>query len=136
LIKPPKDPEFLGLEEILEIHQDQVRRFGGSSGIRDLGLLQSAIAMPMAQFGGQYLHRDLFEMAAAYLFHVVQNHPFIDANKRTGAAAADVFLTLNGVDLQADEREFETMVLSIAEGKTDKVLLAGFLRQHSHATRG
>ena len=129
MIKRRKEPEFLGLEEILEIHQDHIQRSGGSPGLRDLGLLQSAIAMPMAQFGGQYLHRDLFEMAAAYLFHIAQNHPFVDANKRTAAGAADVFLALNGVDLRADEKEFESVVFSVAEGKTDKAALAGFLRQ-------
>jgi len=94
-----------------------------------MGLLQSAIAMPMSQFGGQYLHRDIFEMAAAYLFHIVQNHPFLDANKRTGATAADVFLALNGVDLQADEKEFEALVLSVAERKTEKATIARFFRQ-------
>ena len=68
-------PEFLSLAEALEIHRDQIERYGGNTGIRDLGLLQSALAMPAAGFGERYLHTDLFEMAAAYLFHIVQNHP-------------------------------------------------------------
>src|SRR5437867_10279787 len=88
-------PTFLSLDEILEIHKDQIARYGGMAGIRDLGLLQSALAQPQATFGSQFLHADLIEMAAAYLFHIVQNHPFIDGNKRVGAVAALVFLQLN-----------------------------------------
>ena len=99
------NPVFLTLGEILEIHQDQINRYGGASGIRDIGLLQSAIAMPSASFGGQFLHSDLFEMAAAYLFHISQNHPFVDGNKRTGAVAAIVFLALNDIELDADDDE-------------------------------
>ncbi|TMA39575.1 MAG: type II toxin-antitoxin system death-on-curing family toxin, partial [Deltaproteobacteria bacterium] len=73
-----KDPRFLTLDEVLAIHSDQVRQYGGSGGIRDVGLLSSALAMPRASFGGQYLHPSLHEMAAACLLHLVQNHPFID----------------------------------------------------------
>ena len=131
MTKPLEDPSFLGLDEILEIHQDQLKHYGGSPGIRDMGLLQSAIAMPMAQFGGQYLHRDIFEMAAAYLFHIVQNHPFVDANKRTGAMAADVFLILNGQNIWTDQRKFQAIVLSVAEGKTNKLAVSNFLRQNA-----
>ena len=79
------NPIFLSLAEVLEIHRDQIERYGGDPGIRDLDLLQSALAIPAAGFGGQYLHNDLYEMAAAYLFHITQNHPFVDGNKRTGA---------------------------------------------------
>ena len=74
-------PVLLTLDEVLEIHRDQLARYGGSQGIRDLGLLQSALAQPPATFGGQFLHADLFETAAAYLLHIVQNHPFVDGNK-------------------------------------------------------
>jgi death-on-curing protein len=97
----------------------------------DMVLLKSDITMPMAQFGGQYLHRDIFEMAAAYLFHIVQNHPFVDANKRTGAAVTDVFLTLNRAKLVADEKEFERLVLSVAEGHTNKTSIAEFFRKNT-----
>ena len=92
-----KDPLFLRLNEIIEIHTDQIARYGGLAGIRDMGLLQSAVAMPMSSFGGQYLHADLYEMAAAYLYHLVNNHAFIDGNKRVGTVTAIVFLELNGV---------------------------------------
>ncbi len=98
-----KEPIFLGLEEIIEIHRDQIERYGGYLGIRDIELLQSAVAMPAAGFGEDYLHADIHEMAAAYLFHIVRNHPFVDGNKRTAAVVAVVFLTMNGIELYADE---------------------------------
>ena len=80
-------PLFLDLDFVLRIHLSLIERYGGEPGVRDIGLLHSAIAMPQASFGGEFLHEDLFEKAAAYLFHIVQNHPFMDGNKRTGAAA-------------------------------------------------
>ena len=125
------NPLFLSIGEVLEIHRDQIDRYGGDLGIRDLGLLQSALAMPAARFGGRYLHSDLFEMAAAYLFHIVQKHLFVDGNKRTGAVSALVFLSLNEVEIDAEEDEFETMVMSLAEGKQDKASVAEFLRQNA-----
>lgn len=123
--------EFLGLDEVLEIHQDQIKRYGGSAGIRDMGLLQSAVAMPAAGFGDHYLHEDIFAMAAAYLFHITQNHPFVDGNKRTGAAAAVVFLEINGVELTAYEDAFEELVRSVAAGDSDKAAAAAFFRDNS-----
>lgn len=125
------DPMFLSLDEVLEIHGDQIERYGGEATIRDLGLLQSALAMPAAAFGGQYLHADLYEMAAAYLFHIAQNHPFVDGNKRTGAVAALVFLTLNDVEIDAGELAFERLVREVAEGKADKAAVAELLRRHA-----
>jgi death-on-curing protein len=124
-------PVFLSLAEVLEIHRDQIERYGGHAGLRDLGLLQSALAMPAAGFGGRYLHSDLLEMAAAYLFHIVQNHPFIDGNKRTGTVAAIVFLALNGIELQADETQLEQLVIDVAKGKAGKSGVADFLRKNS-----
>ncbi len=88
-------PTFLTLGEVLEIHRDQIGRYGGAAGIRDLGLLQSALSQPRATFGGEFLHGDLAEMAAAYLFHLVCDHPFVDGNKRVGLVSAIVFLRLN-----------------------------------------
>ena len=125
------EPLFLGLDEVLEIHRDQIERYGGSHGIRDIGLLQSAVAMPAAGFGEDYLHSDIYEMAAAYLFHIVRNHPFIDGNKRTGAVASVVFLFMNGIEIHAGEASFEKMVRSVAEGKTDKAGAAEFFRRHA-----
>jgi death-on-curing protein len=122
------EPIFLTIDEVLAIHRDQIARYGGAEGVRDWGLLQSAIAMPDATFGGQFLHCDLCEMAAAYLFHVVQNHPFIDGNKRVGAVAAYVFLALNDVRLTVDNDTYADLVLTIARGAMPKSAVAEFFR--------
>ena len=121
---------FLALEEVLEIHKDQIANYGGSSGIRDLGLLQSAIAQPEATFGGKYLHDDIFHMAAAYLFHICQNHPFEDGNKRTAFMAAFVFLDMNGLSLEAPEQEIEPFVRSVAKGEKTKEDIRNYLQIH------
>lgn len=125
--------KFLSLPEILEIHQDQVARYGGASGIRDIELLKSALGMPSATFSGEFLHTDVYEMAAAYLFHLVKNHPFLDGNKRVGAVAALVFLALNGYDFDVPEDEFADMVLAVARGELDKADVAVFIRRWSRA---
>jgi death-on-curing protein len=122
---------ILTLAEVVAIHRDQIERYGGSLGVREWGLLRSAVAMPAAAFGGQYLHTNVCEMAAAYLFHIAQNHPFIDGNKRVGAVAADVFLNLNGITLTAGEDEYAELVLSTARGEASKSAIAEFLRSHS-----
>ena len=127
-----KDPLFLELDEILEIHRDQIQRYGGHPGIRDRELLQSAVAMPAAGLGEDYFHVDIVEMAAAYLFHIVRNHPFVDGNKRTGAVAALIFLMMNDLELQADEDSLEKMVRSVAESKMDKAGVSSFFRKYSH----
>jgi death-on-curing protein len=122
------EPAFLTIDEVLAIHRDQIARYGGSAGVRDWGLLQSAIAMPAATFGGQFLHGDLCEMAAACLFHMVQNHPFFDGNKRVGAVAAYVFLSLNDIRLTADNDKYADLVLTVARGETPKSAVAEFFR--------
>jgi death on curing protein len=122
---------FLSLAEALEIHQDQIVRYGGEPGIRDAGLLKSALAMPAATFDDRYLHTDLYEMAAAYLFHIVKNHPFIDSNKRVGAVAALVFLSLNGYDFIAPVGALFDFVISLASGERTKAEAAIFLREYS-----
>ena len=125
-----REPRFLTVDEVLAIHLDQVELYGGESGVRDLGLLQSAVAMPQSGFGGVRLHKDLFEMAAAYLFHIVQNHPFLDGNKRTGTAAALVFLELNRFDFTASEDDLYAIVIAIAENRAEKADMADFFRKH------
>jgi death-on-curing protein len=125
------EPVFLGLDETIEIHHDQIKRYGGRPGILGLGILKSTVAMPSATFDGNYLHTDIFEMASAYLFHIVRNHPFIDGNKRTGAVASIVFLTLNGIDFHADENDLEKIVLLTAEGKTDKATITRFFESNA-----
>lgn len=121
---------FLTTEMVQGIHEDQIRRYGGRLGTRDMGLLESAVAMPQAGSGDQYFHTDLFEMAAAYLFHLVKNHPFVDGNKRVGAMAAFAFLELNGKTFDAPEREYGDLVLAVAEGKSVKSAIAEFFRKH------
>ena len=126
---------FLTLDEIVGIHRDQIVRYGGSEGIRDWGMLRSAVAMPAAGFGGQFLHADLCEMAAAYLFHIVQNHPFIDGNKRVGAVAAYVFLALNHMRLTADQASYAEITLSVTCGKTPKSAVAEYFRENVSMVR-
>ncbi len=123
------DPTFLSLAEVLEIHRDQIDRYGGAPGIRDIELLKSALGMPLATYGGLFLHTDIYEIAAAYLFHLVKNHPFVDGNKRTAAVAALVFLALNGFDLDASEDDFAEMVLAVAQGQLAKADVAVFIRR-------
>jgi len=122
---------FLSLDEVLALHADQISRYGGEAGVRDLGLLKSALAMPQARFGGQWLHPTLHEMAAAYLFHLIRNHPFIDGNKRAGLVCAIAFLGLNGLELIADPDDLVELVLGVAEGRTDKAQVAVFLKANT-----
>lgn len=123
-------PLFLTLDEVIAIHCDQIERYGGTVGIREVALLESAVAAPQAGFGEQYLHRDCFEMAAAYLYHLVQNHSFIDGNKRVGAAAALTFLELNGIETKILNQALVDIVLSIAQGKMEKAAITAFLKKH------
>ena len=122
---------FLTRDEVLIIHADMILRYGGASGMRDEGLLASALAMPQAGFGAQYLHSDIPAMAAAYLFHLVNNHPFVDGNKRVGAMAAYVFLEINGHDLMTAEDAFETLVFDVANGVAAKDAVVEFFRCHT-----
>lgn len=123
-------PVFLALQDILETHRDQIERYGGRPGVRDIDLLRSAVAMPAAGIKDRYLHKSLFEMAAAYPCHIVGDHPFIDGNKRTGAVAAVVFLLLHGIEIAADESEFEALVRQTAEGKATKAEIADFFQRN------
>jgi len=124
--------DFLGVDDVLTLHANQVNLYGGQQGVRDLGLLESALAQPLATFGGQSLHTDVFEMAAAYLFHVVQNHPFLDGNKRTGAVAALVFLDLNGVEIDAPKGSLYELTMRVATGHANKDQIADYFRSHTH----
>jgi death-on-curing family protein len=124
------DPLFLSLDEVLEMHQQQIDRYGGSSGIRDSGGLQSAIATPQATFGGEYLHPSIPAMAAAYLFHICQNHAFIDGNKRVGANAAIAFLLMNDWEPDFQPDELSDLVLSVASGAVDKAALTALFELH------
>ena len=124
------DPLFLSLDEVLGVHADQIRRYGGRSGLRDLGLLHSALAMPETTFEGEFLHGTVFEMAAAYLFHLARNHPFVDGNKRTALMSALVFLGLNGQRLDAEPEALYELVDGVAAGSVDKSDVSVFLRRN------
>lgn len=124
-------PKFLTYEQVVELHKLQINEFGGSHGVKDEGLLLSAIGQPEAGFGDEYFHKDLYEMAAAYLFHLVKNHAFNDGNKRIAALAAAVFLQVNGLTVIADADEFEKLVLDAAQSLVDKERIANFFRTNT-----
>ncbi|TVL99183.1 MAG: type II toxin-antitoxin system death-on-curing family toxin [Candidatus Brocadia sp. WS118] len=123
-----KELLFLTLAEIIEIHNDQIRRYGGAHGVRDINLLCSAAAMPTATFDGNFLHNDIYEMAAAYAFHLCQNHPFIDGNKRTALAAALVFLELNEISITDTHGALYDAMMALSCGKLNKTEIAKILR--------
>jgi death on curing protein len=122
---------FLTLDEVLITHEEQIRLFGGASGIRDLSLLLSAMGNVEATFGGVFLHETIFEMAAAYLYGICRNHPFVDGNKRTALSAALTFLDTNQIEVHADENELVDLVISVAEGKISKAGVTVFLEDRS-----
>ena len=122
---------FLTLDEALAIHAHQIARYGGALGVRDRGLLESALAMPAATFASEYLHPSLPEQAAAYLFHLVKNHPFVDGNKRVGLACSLAFLRLNGIRVRATDDDLVDIVMGVAAGRRSKADVAVFLRERS-----
>lgn len=123
------DVLFLTLAEVIEIHHDQINRYGGRPGLRDIALLESALAQPEGSFAGEWLHQNHYEMAAAYAYHLCQNHPFLDGNKRTALASALVFLELNGITLRDPAGRLKNAMIRIASGKMDKETFAKLLRK-------
>lgn len=121
-------PKFLTLSEVLGFHEDLIRSFGGSHGVRDLALLESAMAMPESGAGDAFFHEFPFGMAAAYAFHIAQNHPFVDGNKRTALTTALTFLELNGHPILGGEEELETATRRLASGNLGKQAFADLLR--------
>ena len=122
-------PDFLSLEDVLQAHQEVIEHYGGLDGLRDQALLESAIAVPQASFGGELVHEDLFAMAAAYAFHISQNQPFLDGNKRTGLAAALLFLKLNEIAVKDPLSRLYDAMIAIAERRLDKSGLAELLQE-------
>ena len=116
----PENCFHLTVEIVREIHAAAIARFGGSDGVRDSALLESVVAAPQASFGGKSPYRDLAEVAAAYLYYLCRNHPFIDGNKRAALGACIVFLRLNGIEPRPDGPEWEELVLAIAAGSLDR----------------
>jgi death-on-curing protein len=126
---------FLTLGEVLELYKDEIQNYGGAFGVRDKELLISALAQPYASFSGQYLHKDLFEMGAAYLYHICQNHPFIDGNKRTVLAASLMFFLMNGIEIEVDSDLLADMVFKVAKGKMKKKSISTWFYKYSRQIR-
>lgn len=123
-------PRFLSISQVLDIHQDEINSFGGTFGVRDEGLLDSALAQPQATFGGELLHPTIGEQAAAYLYHLAMNHPFIDGNKRTAFAVMDTFITLNGYSLNLSEEQAYNLVIQVVQRQISKEELSAFMELH------
>jgi death-on-curing protein len=124
-----EDIIFLSVHDVLLLHADTIDMDGGSHGVRDHGLLDAAVAMPRQQFGGGYLHDDLPAMAAAYMFHIAQNHPFVDGNKRAAVLSALTFLNVNGIVELPDPKDLESITLQVAAGKLGKDVLIKWIRK-------
>ena len=122
------EPIWLDIDIVLDFHVEQLALFGGADGIRDRGLLESALARPINKFG--YGESGLAALAAAYGFGIARNHPFIDGNKRTALASIIVFLGLNGIDLDAPQEAATAMILSLAAGEITEEILAGWIADH------
>lgn len=121
---------YLTLNEALELHRRLIERYGGSVGIHDLGALESALAQPRMTFGGEELYPTIVEKAAALGLALIKNHPFVDGNKRTGHAAMEIFLVLNGFEIDASVDEQEKVILQVAAGELKREAFTGWLRAH------
>ena len=122
---------FLSLTDVLELHEMQLESYGGATGIRDHGLLESAVMMPQASFGGEFVHKGFFEMAAAYAFHIAENQPFVDGNKRTALASALVFLDWQDIEINDPDEELYNAMIGIAQKTLDKAGLANIFQKLS-----
>jgi len=121
---------YLSLAEVLELHQMVIEQTGGASGLRDVSALESAMAQPRMTFAGKDLYPSVVEKAVALCFSLVNNHPFVDGNKRVGHAAMETFLVLNGVEIEASTDEQERILLSLAAGQLDREDFVEWLREH------
>jgi death-on-curing protein len=124
------------IDMALALHQESLARHGGMAGIRDRGGLESALAQPQAAFGGTEFHPTIYDKAAAYLYHLAKNHPFLDGNKRVAAATALVFLAMNGYSLppEADEGPLYDLTIRVATGEADKAAIAAFFQSYFEPT--
>ena len=122
---------FVPDEIVPFLHADLIRRYGGRYGLRDPGLLSSALAQPRMTGGGRYLHRSIFDKAAAYGYHLARNHPFVDGNKRIAFVIMDIFLQMNGWQIDAPEEEAYTTISALAQGNISKSALANWLKAHT-----
>lgn len=122
---------YLSSEQLLELHTMMIKRYGGSQGVRDWGLVESALARPAASFSGQDAYPDIFTKAAVLLHSLVTNHGFVDGNKRTAIAATGAFLLMNGYEIDASQKELVTLTLKVAEDKLDEEAIADWLKEYS-----
>lgn len=122
--------KFLNVEQVIKIHDAFLNEGIGLAGIRDRGLLESAVETPKATMFGEYLHKTLYDKAAAYVFHIVKNHAFVDGNKRTGSLSASIFLRANGAQLNYDHDEYIELVMGVESGMHDKKTIASFFRKN------
>ena len=123
---------FLSLDDVLELHEMQLESYGGATGIRDQGLLESAVMMPQASFGGEFVHKDIFVMAAAYAFHIAENQPFVDGNKRTALASALVFLDWHDIEINDPQEELYSAMIGLAQKTLDKAGFANLFQKLSN----
>ena len=121
---------YLTLHEALELHRRIIAQSGGSLGVLNLGALESALAQPRMTFGGEELYPSVAEKALALGYSLIKNHPFVDGNKRTGHAAMEIFLVLNGFEIQASVDEQERVILEVASGEMDRTVFSAWLRAH------
>lgn len=122
---------FLTTEQVLFIHDQMVKRFGGSLGIRDLGLVESAVARPQSTFGGEYLYSSIFDKAAALLQSLLKNHPFVDGNKRTALTSAGLFLRKNGYKLINKHKKEVEFAVKVDNGNLTVEQISKWLKEHS-----
>lgn len=122
---------FLPEEVVIIIHSDLLERYGGKAGIRDIALLQSALAQPKVTVGRKFVHKSVFDKAAAYGFHLCKNHPFIDGNKRVAFVLMDLFLQRNGWEIVANEEDAYSLMIDLSSGKVSKIELSSWLKNHS-----
>ena len=130
-----EDILFLSMDDVLLLHTDTIDIDGGSHGVRDHGLLDAAVAMPRQQFGGDYLHEDFPAMATAYMFHIAQNHPFVDGNKRVAFLSIGLFLALNGYRLKVDQVSATQVMFAAAAGELEEKALAAWIRTSMSANQ-
>lgn len=126
---------FLTLDEVLGIHHREVEKFGGSHGVRDLNLLDSAIHRPQSSFMGEDLYPTIFDKAAALIHSILLNHPFIDANKRTSIASAAYFLHLNGYELEMEQKEVVEFALKVESKQLNIEQISNWLKEHSRKSK-
>ena len=127
--------KFLTLSEVFLILEDQIKNYGGTYGIRDINLLSSAIYMPQSSFDSKYLHETIPAMAAAYAYHICQNHPFLDGNKRVALSSSLVFLDINGYEFNCNEETLYDTIIQVAKGEMKKKELIKFYEKHSKMSK-